>query len=89
MPHFRSRIERINSPIGQSIERHRRASGENHANEDSDQIERPKRRRRPIVPIGRPCHCRRQQRERQCKHGMAETDQFEQSAEHGHSLPAK
>ena len=75
MPHGGPRIQRIEPPVGQTVERHRRAAGEDHAHNDPDQFPPAK------LSLFLPRHGRRQQRKRQCKQRMAEANHFEQLAE--------
>ena len=67
----------INVPVNQAIECHRRRTGEDHTQQNADQILPTKRCRLPRQQ-------RRQQRKRQRKDRMAETNQFEESAERSH-----
>ena len=80
VPHPRPRVQRVQPPVGQAVEGHRRAAGGDHADQDAQQVQ-PAERHRRRLGVGRPRHRRRQQRKRQRKQRVAEADQFQVLAE--------
>ena len=77
---LRAGILSVDSCIGQTIERHRRAAGGRHAKQNADEIGPAPRDRRRAATILAPRHYGRQQCERQREQRVAEADEFEEVA---------
>src|SRR5258708_4218874 len=78
MPRLCTRIEGVDAPIDEAIERHRRAAREDHAKQNSDKVEPAEWSRLPGKNGTQKC-------ERQCEDRMAKSDHFQnelQAPEH-------